>query len=443
MAQTSPRTCRNCGASLLSGQRFCSNCGTLAEEGTSNPTTPSNEDFSPVPDMPTISANNPLPPPPPQLSSGERPFTQYSDMQSYSPEVIQSSQSAQTPPPLYQPQPTPDYAKPQSSSAVPLLRRLGCGLGVLIILFLALCGTGGYFAFHAIQNALKNASGSSSNSDGTLVTGGGYGSTATSGNATTTPINETITYASVTITILDAKQAQRFSDDMSGNASSGMLRLDLKEQNATSVQPYYFYSDILRLILPNQNILSPLNTQVDLLPDKSTTRTNWIDFAVPTTTNVTQTTLQVGSDTQAQISVPLTGHADLSKYQAKTATIGKAGQYGDLKWTIKTATRSWSNQGKQATKGMYYLFLDMSVDNPSSNDYSADWESFIRMSGGGSTSPADSGSANIPITFKAGSSGQDATVAFLVPQTASSYTFILLQDPSYPSVQQMTISFQM
>ena len=440
MAQTPSRTCRNCGAPLISGQRFCSSCGTLAEEGTSSPTTPSNEGYSPVPDMQTIRSNIPVIPPPPPSSSNGQPYTQYSEMPPYTPESVQSSQ---IPSPSYQPQPTPDYAQPQSQSAVPILRRIGCGLGVLLILFLALCGTGGYFAFHAIQNALNHTSGSTGNSGGSLVTGGGYGSTSTPGKVTTTPINETITYASVTITILDVKQAQSFSDGTSGNASSGVLRLDIKEQNATNVQPYYFYSDILRLILPNQNTLSPLNTQTDLLPDKSTTRTNWIDFAVPTTTNVAQTTLQFGSDTQAQISVPLTGHADLSKYQAKTATISKAGQYGDLKWTIKTATRSWSNQGKQATKGMYYLFLDMNVDNPSSNDYSADWESYMRMSAGGITSPADSGSANIPITIKAGSSGQDATVAFLVPQSASSYTFILLQNPSYPSVQQMTISFQM
>ena len=441
MAQTSPRTCRNCGAPLLSGQRFCSNCGTLAEEGTSNPTTPSNEGFSPVPDMPTISANNPVPPPPPPPSSGVRPFTQYSDMQAYSPEVIQRSQSSQTPPPLYQPQSTPDYAKPQSSSVVPLLRRLGCGLGVLIILFLALCGTGGYFAFHAIQNALNHhPSGSASNSGGSLATGGGYGSTSTPGKVTTTPINETITYASVTITILDVKQAQSFSDDTSGSASSGMLRLDLKEQNATSVQPNYLYSDIMRLILPNQNSVSPLNAQEDISPNASTTRTNWIDFSVPTTTNVSQTTLQFGDGTQAQMSIPLTSNADLTKYQAKTATISKYTQYGDLKWTIKTATRSWSNEGKQATKGMYYVILDMSIDNPSTNDYTGVWGDYIRMSAGTVTNTPDSN--HIPTSFAAGSSGTEATAAFLVPQTAASYTFILLPQQSYTKTSQETITFQ-
>ncbi|HCI79811.1 MAG TPA: hypothetical protein DHW02_08980 [Ktedonobacter sp.] len=439
MAQPSSRTCRNCGAPLISGQRFCSSCGTLMEEGTSNPTTPSNEGYSPVPDMQTIRSTPVIPPPPPLSSSSSgQSYTQYPDTQPYMPESVQGSQ---TPPPLYQSQSAPDYARPQSSSATPILRRIGCGLGVLIILFLALCGTGGYFAFHAIQNAFKQTPGSTSNSGGSLTTGGGYGSTATPGKVTTTPINATITYASVAITMLDVKQAQSFSDDTSGSASPGVLRLDVKEQNVTNVNPNYLYSDIMRLILPNQTSVTPLNAQQDISPGASTTRTNWIDFAVPATTDVTQTMLQLGSASEAQMSVALTGHADLSKYQAKTATISKAGQYGDLKWTIKTATRSWSNQGKQATKGMYYLFLDMNVDNPSSNDYSVDWESYMRMSAGGITGPDDS--ANIPITIKAGSSGQDGTVAFLVPQSASSYTFILLQNSSYPSAQQMTISFQM
>ena len=438
MAQTPQHTCRNCGALLITGQRFCSNCGTFTEEGTSSPTTPSNEGYSPVPDMSTMMSNISAPPPPPPLLSGEQPYTQYSDMPPYSPEVVQSSQTPQIAPPLYQP--TPEYAKPQSSSAVPILRRIGCGLGVLIVLFLALCGTGGYFAFHAIQNAINHTPRSTSNAGGSLATGGGYSSTSTPGKVTTTPVNATITYASITITVLDVKQAQSFSDDTAGSASSGVLRLDIKEQNSTTVQPDYLYSDIMRLILPNQTSLSPLNTQADISPDASTARTNWIDFAVSTNTNVAQTTLLLGNNTQAQMSVPLTSHANLSNYQAKTATIGKAGQYGELKWTIKTATRSWSNQGKQATKGMYYLLLDMSVDNSSSNDYTADWESYTRMSAGGVTNPSDS--ANIPITFNAGSSGRDATVAFLVPQSASSYTFILLPDTSYPSAQQMMIDFQ-
>ena len=430
MSQTSPRTCRNCGAPLASGQRFCSNCGTLAEEGTSTPTTRSNEGYSPVSDMSTMMSNIPLAPPPPD----NQPFTSYPDAQHYSSESTQVSQP-QTPP-LYQS--APDYAKPQS--ATPILRRIGCGLGVLIILFLALCGTGGYFAFHAIQNAFKTTPGSASNTGSSQGTGIGYGTTATVGTATTTPINTTITYASIGITILDVKQAQSFSDDTSGSGQSGVLRLDIKEQNATSFQPDYLYSDIMRLILPNQNSISPLNAQADISPDASTTRTNWIDFAVPVTTNVAQTTLLLGKDTQAQMSVPLTSQADLSKYQAKVVTVNKSAQYADLKWTIKTATRSWSNQGKQATKGMYYISLDLSVDNPSSTNYTADWESYTRMKAGDVTAPADS--SNIPLTFNAGSSGQEGTVAFLVPQAATSYTFILLQEPSYPAASQIAIDFQ-
>jgi len=338
----------------------------------------------------------------------------------------------------------PGYARPQTTSAPSVLRRIGCGAGVLIILLLAVCGTGGYFGYNAIRNFIGNTSHTSQNtggsSQGGVVTGGGSSSTPKAGTATTTSINETITYASITITILDARQAQSFSDDTNGGAQSGVLRLDIKEQNSTSYQPDYFYSEIMRLILPNQNSISQLTAQIDLSPDASTTRTNWIDFAVPTTTSVAQTTLHFGSGTQALMTVPLTGKANLSIYQAKTATENKSAQYADLKWTIKTAMRSWSNQGKQAKKDMYYIVLDMSIDNPSANDYTADWEAYIRMNAGNVTGSPDS--SNIPITFATGSSGTTATAAFLVPQNATSYTFILLPEPSYPKTSQTMINFQ-
>lgn len=437
MAQTSGRTCRNCGAPLVPAQRFCSNCGAVTEEGTSTPTTPSGESFSPVPDMSTVMSNIPTPPPPPPPDDG-KPYTQYPETQRYAQEHQPSyAQVSQQSPPAYQP--LPNYAAPQTTSAAPVLRRIGCGLGILLILLLALCGTVSYFVYNGIRNVANTPSHTLQNSGGGSQNGGNS-TTPTTGPTTTTPINETITYASITISLLDVKQAQTFADDTSSGAQSGVLRLDIKEQNATSVQPAYYYSQILRLILPNQNSISPLASQTDVSPDASTTRTNWIDFAVPTTTNVAQTTLQFGNDTQAQMVVPLTGKADLSKYQAKMATVNKAAPYADLKWTIKTATRTWSNQGKQATKGMYYLVLDMSVDNSSSNDYSADWEAYIRMTAGNVTGPPDS--SNIPITFNAGSSGSKATAAFLVPQSATSYTFVLLSEPSYPKTSQTTIGFQ-
>ena len=70
-------------------------------------------------------------------------------------------------------------------------------VGVILLILLILLGTGGYFAFHFITSRGGNTANTGVNSE----------TTPTQAPRTTTPINTTVSYASVNITIINAQQA--------------------------------------------------------------------------------------------------------------------------------------------------------------------------------------------------------------------------------------------
>src|SRR5207248_2287160 len=133
---------------------------------------------------------------------------------------------------------------------------------------------------------------------------------------TTMPVNATVTYASVDITILTVQQSQRFLDDPN-TTTTGMVRLHFQEQNKTSMPVSWAYSNIARLILPGKKTVAPLvQARVDIAP--GVTQKSTLDFAVPTSMKISQLTLRLGAANEAQMDIPLTGHADLRNYASKT-----------------------------------------------------------------------------------------------------------------------------
>jgi len=142
--------------------------------------------------------------------------------------------------------------------------------------------------------------------------------------------NTTFTYASVNITILDAKQ------------TGTVTRLDFKEENTAANTARFLYSDAMRLILADGNSLVPTNGQEYGGPDPGVKRQNWVEFQTPDNVQVNQLVLRVGTETQAQIDIPLTGNADLNKYAAKTINPNKQTQYAGTTWTLVQATRELS-----------------------------------------------------------------------------------------------------
>ncbi len=436
MSQMSERHCPTCGISITADQRFCTNCGTILE----------------------------APPQPPsqygaQQQSQSYPYPQqtppYAQQQQQLPSYAQAPQ--QQVPPYMQQAPQQQSPIAEAFGALGLLfllrgfggRRFAgyrpqrqrsscCGcLVLLVVLFLCLGVPSLYYAsttsFKNIFNknvskGLNFSSGSNSNS-----------SITTQPTITTAQINQTVTFAGVEITIVSAQQSQAFLDD-SSSSTTGMVRLNLKEDNKSTSSARYIYSDEARLILPDKTSVAPVNEQQFGGPDGGVSRTNWLDFPVPTSVQISQLTLQLGSDKEAQESIALTGKADLAPYQPKTAQLKVATQYAGLTWTITSATRSLSFKGQQAQKGMQYVNVTLKVDNPTLQTFRGYYGDYLRLKSGDVTS-APTGDATLPLGFDAGSSGTTGDVIFLMPSGSTSYTLIFLKN-TYTNYNEATANFQ-
>jgi hypothetical protein len=220
-----------------------------------------------------------------------------------------------------------------------------------------------------------------------------------------------------------------------------MVRVHLKESAGSKVGTF-LYSDVARLILPDKTTVAPISEQNAFSPEAGTTRTNQLDFPVATSIKISQLTLQLGTDKEAQIALPLTGKADLSAFTTKTANPNASTQYHGLSWTVTTATQSLSASGRQAPQGMRYVVVTLKVDNPGASYFSAYWGDYARLKAGDATS-APTTDSTLPTSFPGNSSGATGTLIFEVPAGVTSYSLILLAKPdAAPPVSQSTIDFQ-
>jgi hypothetical protein len=427
MAQRPPSSCPNCDFPLTPGQRFCSNCGMVVDEASNNLTRRSSESAaSPLQEMAT---QTPAPtPPPPSFERLQPPTPPY--------------QGYQSPQPGYQPQmPMPDYAVPKKDSSGSVLRQIGCGMGLVILVILLICGGAGYFAY----NYVKGMSNTSTDTSSQTSTGSSVTNTDASPTAapiTTLPMNvaQAVTYAGVKLTLLDVKQSASFLDD-SSSSKPGVVRVDFKEENASTRGGNYAYSDVMRIVLPDGSSVTPLNAKMALGPDASTTRTNWVDFPVPNNIKPNQLTLRLATSSEAQMDVPLTGNADLGKYQAKTVTPNKSTPYAGLNWTVTEATQQWSIAGNQADSGMIYVIVTLKLDNTGANGFNAYYGDYIRLKAGNTTA-APTSDSTVPLSVAAGQTNAIGKCIFQVPQGNTDFTLLLLATPSVTGSQQENIPFQ-
>jgi hypothetical protein len=431
MAQSHQHYCLNCGTPATGDERFCTNCG-----------------------APMNAPARPIPPPP----------TQYPQ----NPQARQQIQQVQQPGQYYQAPPVnqqvPPYAQQPQSKQNPIVeafaalgllflfrrsvrrgytgryqrRSSGC-CGVLVAIVIL-----GILAAVAI-NVYRSASTSIRNANLNTITSSNGGSSSdqtTQPPITTAKINQTVTYGGVDITIISVQQSRAFIDDNS-TAANGMIRVNIKEANNSGSDASYFFSDIAHVILPDKTSVPLVNQMQSSPPAKSIIRDNWLDFAVPTSDKIDQLTLVLGSAQDAQISVPLTGKADLSAFQSKTANLNRPISYGGLNWTLKTATSSLSIGGKQATTGMRYVVLTFNEDNPTSAVvYTQFTSDYMRLKSGDVTnSPTDSTLPSVP----ASTSGLSGTVTFLMPNNSNAFTliFLALQPGIHPqSATQVNTDFK-
>jgi hypothetical protein len=423
MAQQFNRPCPNCNMPVASGQRFCSNCGSIVEPGAYQPTERTPNSGSSSADMGTYLET---PPPPPMDSYGQT-------------SMPPSSSNYQNPQAGYQ-QP-PSYAQPTKDSSKKVVGQIGCGVLAIILLAVALCGTAGFFVYRAVSSNVSESIKSSSSYTTTNTGSSSSDVTPTLAPPTTSPINAALKFADVDMTIVDIKQAGGFTDETGSSNTPVILRIDLKENNTTAHSSDYLYGDIARLIMSDGTSITPFNSQYLEGPDASVTRTNWIDFGVKSNLDVSKLTLQLGTAAQAQISVPLTNNPDITKYEPKTITPGKSTTYVGTTWTLVTATAQLSGNNQQAPTGQMYVVVTLRIDNNSSQSFDAYWGNYMRLQTGTTkATPADG--TNVPLSASPGQTNQTGTVLFLVPQGSTNFTFLLLPNASTGATQQASIPFQ-
>jgi hypothetical protein len=432
MSQMSGRHCPKCGISLTADQRFCTNCGTVLEAQQQPPS-----QYGAQP--PSQSYPYPQQTPP------------YAQQQQQLPSYAQSPQ--QQMPPYMQQAPQKQNPIAEAFGAMGLLfllrgfggrtyagyrpqrqRSSCCGcIVLLVVLFLCLGVPSLYYAsktsIPSISKGLNFSSGSN-NSNSSLTT---------QPTITTVPLNETVNFFGMDLTIVNAQQSQAFLDD-SSSSTTGMVRLNLKEDNKSTSTARFLWDDQARLILPDKTSVAPVSEKEFGGPDGGVSRANWLDFPVPTNVQVSQLTLQLGGDTKAQESIPLTGKASLAQYLPNTAQPNVATHYAGLTWTITTATASLGFKGQQADKGMQYVNVTLKVDNPTSQTFRGYYGDYIRLKSGDVTS-APTGDTTLPLGFDAGSSGSTGNVIFTMPSGSTSYTLIFLNTPAY-QFPQATANFQ-
>lgn len=444
MSQMPPRFCSQCGTPVPAGQRFCSNCGSTMDADFGKPTSASSDpNRSPFPDIPTQLSAGDMPmreagvPPPPPLQSSIPPSVPPPSYTNYPTEAAQSyGQST----PAMQPTPVPTYAKPQKDSTKSVLGQIGCGVMVIILLVLAVCGVSGYFAYRYVSG-LANSVPTTTTSN--VITGNSApGNSAT---PTIVPISQqmhaTVTYSSVVMTIGNIQEASSFTDD--ANASSPvLLRVNMSEHNPTSGSIFLFYDSNYRLLLPDGTSIAPTSEQNSGSIDQAVNRQNWIDFPLTSKVDISKLTLQIGATTEAQMSIPLTATADVSKYQDKTVNPNSPFQYASLNWTLTSVTSSLSANGKQATTGNRYITVTLKVNNPTTSDFYLFPDTNVRLSAGSSVNPPTDYTFSSGIA--AGTTGTVGTITFLVPQNSSSLTLDMLAQPTAsPPVTQVTQAFQL
>ncbi|HVB21767.1 MAG TPA: zinc ribbon domain-containing protein [Ktedonobacteraceae bacterium] len=384
MAQALPRFCPRCGTPTVAGQTNCANCG--------------------------LYLLNPRP-----LSPMQPPVQPVQ----FAPPVLVPSQ------PITTGNIAPSFRTTQSQGST---RRRGPGrMGkvLIVLVLLVLLGAGSYLVF-----ALLNIHG----------TGLGLGGNNSQAPITTTQVHETVTYAGVEVTVLNAQQSQNFLNDPN-SSTDGMLRLNLQEHNSTTVKISWLYSDITQLVLPGGKTVTPTYAKATVGIAPGATQNSYVDFAVPITDKVSQLALRLGASNEAQMDIPLTGNANLSKYAPASVKPDGQLQYFGLNWTLVSATSQYSITGQQASKGMRYVVVTLSVDNTLSQvAITGSPFTYIRLQSGNSNfTPVDT---TLPVSFDTGVTGKSGTVTFLVPQKSTAFTLALVPQ-NQSGATQVTTDFQL
>lgn len=300
---------------------------------------------------------------------------------------------------------------------------MGCVIGLLVV---ALLGIAGVFVAALLGVHLP-----------------GTTDLTTQTPVTTTSVNETVTYAGAAITVLNAQQSQRFVNDPN-TGNDGMLRLNLKEQNSTDTTVSWSYAEIAHLVLPGGSTVAPVYVKAKGSIAPGVTQNSIVDFVVPTTTSVRKIVLRLGSASEAQVDIPLTGQANLSKYTPHSVQINGQMLYMGLNWTLTQATSQLYIAGQQASRGKRYIVVTLSVDNTLSQEaITGSPYTYIRLQVGNGNTLLSPQASTLPVSFATGETGRTGTVTFLAPQNSNSFTLILEPQGNNSGFDPASTAFQL
>lgn len=404
-----PRYCPNCGAEVSAANKYCPRCNLdlLSRQEAPGVNVQAMDRVTPLPVSP-MPPQTPFPQQGPVSQPGFAPQGPMSQP-GFAP---QGAPPTSEPAWAYQQSPTPT-PPPQPKYQGGIGRTL-----LIILLVLAFVGAGGYLTYALlVQNA-------------------------TQPQITSQTLNSTVKYAGVDVTLTRLEQAQRFVDDPH-SAGDGMLRVHLLADNKTNEPVNMVYSDIARLILPGGKIVEPtyVNGNAGLAAGKS--HSDWIDFAVPSGTNMGQIALRLGGANDAQMDVSLGTNPNMSAYQPQTTQIGKAltskGSFYGLDWTLDSATTQWSIDGRQASKGMRYVTVMLKV-NSTLEQTAIPGSAFDYATLAAGNTTAKPTLTTLPVSFDKETQGTSGTITFLVPQDQKQLT-LTLHAPADSGFTDATITF--
>jgi hypothetical protein len=246
----------------------------------------------------------------------------------------------------------------------------------------------------------------------------------------TTVLGTTVNYAGVDITVVNAQESQKFVDDPH-STSDGMLRLQLRAQNKTSLAINLPYETIAHVTLPDgqpvgraQRVLNPTYVKSEGHVAPHATESSLVDFAVPQNVRVDQVIFHLGGADEAQLDIPLNRQADVGRYASKTIHPNQPISFYGLNWSLTDATAQFHIDGKQASKGKRYLILTLKVDNPlAGKAIPGSPYGYVQLQA--DQTPIDLINTTLPVAFEVGASGKTGTLMFLVPQGDTSFTLTL------------------
>jgi hypothetical protein len=244
---------------------------------------------------------------------------------------------------------------------------------------------------------------------------------------TTQIIRGQVNYAGLFYQIERVEQSRRFLNDPYSD-QNGMMRVFLRVENTTDQNISIAYSDTAHLVLSGGKSLSPVTLNMRALNKAHTIQAGYLDFSVPVEIRIPQLTFQLGRMDEAQVAVPLTGHADLRKYNEQKSALHVTLSYQGLNWTLDRAATTFGKDGQQAKEGMCYLTFVVSVDNPLSQMVipGSPFE-YMRLEAGNSSESLQE--STLPVAFGAGTAGERGEVTFVIPQSSDQVTLRLLSLP--------------